>query len=123
MTLLTLRARLGVSENGLALIRSKREALMREFFLVVNQAVEARDLLQNSMREAVTDLSLALGMDGRALVESAAFAARRDLTIELVERNVWGVRFPDIEYRSVLRSSDARGYALSGVSSYINNGA
>jgi V/A-type H+-transporting ATPase subunit D len=121
--LLLLRARAASAGRGLDLLRSKREALVREFFKIMDRAVSNRDLFQETFQGAVNAMTVALGLEGRAGLESASFAARRDIPIELTEKNVWGVRFPDIHYRSVVRSSDARGYALSSVSSHANAAA
>jgi len=75
------------------------------------------------MGQAFTTLTLALGMEGRASLRSAGYAARRTLPIELTERNVWGVRFPEVHHAPVLRALDARGYAASGVSTHIDETA
>jgi len=123
MNLLILKARVGSTRKGLDLLRSKREALVREFFSAMDTVVASRDLLRRMMEGAMNSLAVALGLDGRAVVESAAFAARRDIPFELVERNVWGVTFPEIQCRSVVRSADARGYAVPSVSGYTNTAA
>ncbi len=123
MNLLILKARKEVAQNGLDLLRSKREALVREFLAVTDKVISTRDQLRNTMQGAMNALSVALGMDGRAVVESTAMATRREFPVDLIEKNVWGVRFPDIEYQAVIRSVEARNYAFSGVSSYINASA
>lgn len=123
MNLLVLKAQVEVAQKGLELLRSKREALVREFFAVMKKVISIRDTLRGTLQGAMNALSVALGMEGRAAVESAAFATRRDLPVELTEKNIWGVRFPDIRYQTVVRSSDARNYALFSVSSYTNTAA
>jgi V/A-type H+/Na+-transporting ATPase subunit D len=123
MNLLILKDRVQTSQNGLDLLRSKREALVREFLKIMDQTISSRDLFHDALQVATNALTVALGIDGRAIVESATFATRRDLSVELTEKNVWGVRFPDLQYRSVVRSSDARSYALSSVSSHTNTAA
>jgi len=123
MNLLLLRAQLRVAERGLELLRSKREALVREFFAVMDRVVESRERMDAAMGQALASLAVALGMEGRAPLRSAGYAARRSLPIELTERNVWGVRFPDLRLIPVARSMDARGYSPSGVSTYIDGTA
>lgn len=123
MNLLLLRRQIEVAKRGLELLRSKREALIREFFTVMDRVVESREEMEAGMRHALSSLTLALAMEGRAPLQSAGYAARRSLPINLTERNVWGVRFPDLQYQPVLRSLDARGYAVSGVSTYIDETA
>lgn len=123
MHLLRLRGQRGVAERGLSLLRSKREALIREFFGVIDQAVSRRDLLEQAMQGATRALAVAVGMDGRAAVASAGFAAWREIPLTLTEKNIWGIRFSEVSFQTVARAADARGYALSGVSSHTDAAA
>mgnify|MGYP001567311303 FL=1 len=123
MNLLLLKRQVEVAQRGLELLRSKREALVREFFAVMDRVAESRGRMEAVMGQALTTLTLALGIEGRASLRSAGYAARRTLPIELTERNVWGVRFPEVQYAPVLRALDARGYAMSGVSTHIDDTA
>src|SRR5512134_420688 len=115
MNLLILKAQERTAREGLSLLRSKREALVRELFGIMEQAVATRDLFSETLRGAMVSLSVSLGTEGRAGVESAAVAARRDVPLSLEEKSVWGVRYQDLRWRGVVRSADARGYAFSGV--------
>ncbi len=121
--LLMLKRRIQVAERGLALLRSKREALVREFFAVMDRVVESRGQKEAAMSQALFSLALALGMEGRAGLRSAGYAAQRNLAIELTERNVWGVRFPELQYAAVVRPVGGRGYATSGVSTHVDETA
>lgn len=121
--LLLLKAGEAAAREGLSLLRGKREALVAELFSVVDQAVSARDRFSDALLRAEDALAVSLGADGRAGVESAAFAARRDIPVRLVERNLWGVRFPEIEAQGVVRASDARGYAFPAVPCATNAAA
>ncbi len=123
MNMLLLKHQAQVAERGLELLRSKREALTREFFGVMDRVVESRSQIEGALGQALFSVSLAYGMEGSASLRSAGYAARRDLPIEFIERNVWGVRLPDVRYPPVVRSLDARGYATSGVSTYIDESA
>ena len=117
MNLLLLKEQAEAARGALDLLRNKREALVRELFAIAEQAVVTRDAFSETLQRATWALSVALGLDGRAGVESAAFAARREIPVSFAERNFWGVRFPDVRWRGIVRSADARGYALPGVSS------
>lgn len=116
MNLLILKAQEQATLQGLSLLRSKREALVRELFGIMEQAVATRDLFSETLRRAIASLAVSLGTEGRAGVESATFAARRDVPLTLEEKIVWGVRYQDLRWRGIVRSADARGYAFSGVS-------
>ncbi len=121
--LLLLKAAEQAAREGLSLLRGKREALVADLFSVVDRAVSARDRYSEALLAAEDALAVSLGFDGRAGAESAAFAARRDIPVRLVEKNLWGVRFPEIEARGVVRASDARGYAFPSVSPATNAAA
>ncbi len=123
MNLLLLKRQIHVARRGLDLLRSKREAVVRELFAVMDRVVESRGQMEVALEQALSSLALALGMEGRAMLQSAAYAAHRTLPIELTERNVWGVRFPELQYPPVVRSLDARGYSVSGVSTYVDETA
>mgnify|MGYP001192693907 CR=1 FL=1 len=107
MNLLLLKRRIEIAQRGLELLRSKREALMREFFAVVDRVAENRGQLEAVIGHALSALAPALAMEGRASLRSAGYAAKRTLPIELTERNVWGVRFPEIHYAPVLPAERA----------------
>jgi len=115
--LLILKEQEQAAREGLSLLRSKREALVRELFGIMEQAVATRDLFTETLQAAMRALAVSLGLEGRADVESASFAARRDIPLWLEEKSVWGVRFQDLRWRDVVRPADARGYAFSGVAS------
>ena len=90
MNLLLLKRQILVAERGLELLRSKRESIVREFFAVMDRVVESRGQMEASMEHALSSLAVALGMEGRAPLRSAGYAAQRTLLIEQAERNVWG---------------------------------
>lgn len=101
-------------QKGLDLLENKRQALVREFYTMMGSALTARENLRQGMQQAQNTLNLALGILGRETLVSVAFATRRELAVELVERNIWGVRFPDLHYQTVVRALDTRGYAITG---------
>ena len=123
MNLLLLTWQVESAQRGWELLRSKRDDLVREFFAVMDRVAESRVQMDTVMGQALTTLTFALGMEGRAPLRSAGYAAKRTLPIELTERNVWGVRFPEVHYAPVLRALDARGYATSGMSTHIDETA
>lgn len=123
MNLLNLKQRLVTTRKGLELLESKREALVKEFFKMIDSAVTARGDLRKGMQEAKNALTLSTAVEGRERLTSAAFAAGRNLAIELSEKNIWGVRFPELRFQSAVRSLDARGYSITGTSFGVDNAA
>jgi V/A-type H+-transporting ATPase subunit D len=121
--LLQLKRKVHIAERGLALLRSKREALVREFFAVMDHVVRSREQMETAIAQAMGSLALALGSDGQAVLRSLGFAAQRHLPIDLIERNVWGVRFPELHYPTIARTLDNRGYSAPGVSAFVDETA
>ncbi len=116
MALLLLKAQEESARGALELLRNKREALVRELFAIAEQAVVTREAFAGTLQRATRALAVSLGIEGRANVESAAFAAKREIPVSFAERSFWGVRFPDVRWHGVVRSAADRGYAFPGVS-------
>ncbi|HHL39418.1 MAG TPA: V-type ATP synthase subunit D [Deltaproteobacteria bacterium] len=105
-TLLRLRSRRRVLENGLELLRGKRQALMKEMYSLMVECIDRRDELAVMLSRAFRELELARGFLGDA-VESAAAGARRNVRLDIRFRNVWGIKIPEIVRRPVVRSIEA----------------
>lgn len=114
MELLALRRQRGVIQMGLGLLRSKREALLAEFQPLWREVFQRRRNLEDRMRHAATLLGLALGVVGRETLIPASWVTRREIRLDLRFRNLWGVRYPELHYRPMVRSLEARGYAPVG---------
>jgi len=123
MNYLLLKDQEGAARGALGLLRSKREALARELFAIADQAVLTRDAFSETIQRATWALAVSLGLEGRADVESAAFAARREIPVSFAEQVFWGVRFPEVRWHGIVRTADARGYFFPGVPGSIHAAA
>ena len=77
MNFLLLKRQIQVAQRGLELLRSKREALVREFFAVMHRVMETRERMEGAMGQALASLTVSLGMEGNAVLRSAGYAAKR----------------------------------------------
>ncbi len=116
MGLLAVRARRGVAEKGVALLRSKREALANEFFRLMQGVLAGRDHLDDELRRATTALVFALGLDGEPALLSLAHAAGREVPLTIHQRKVWGVPTPTVSAPALRRNLDGRGVPPTSVS-------
>ena len=123
MNLLNLRSQIATAERGAGILEDKRSALVKKLMSVYKEVISERYDLRGKMQDAASDLFYALGIEGREGVLSAAFAAKREVSVEVTERNVWGVRFPEIHHDTMLRRLDARGYAFMTVSGTVDAAA
>jgi V/A-type H+-transporting ATPase subunit D len=117
MNLLLLAGQEESARGALTLLRSKREAMARELFAIAEQAVVTRGAFSETLQRATWALAISVGLEGRADVESAAFAARREIPVSIEEQSFWGIRVPEVRWHGIVRTADARGYSFPGVPS------
>jgi V/A-type H+-transporting ATPase subunit D len=94
MNLLTRRSQLGLALRGVDLLQKKRDALVREFFTLVHETVEARRELNAAAREAHRALFLAKAFDGPQEVEAFSLSVPVLSDARAGLENVWGTRVP-----------------------------
>jgi len=123
MNLLQNKVQTSLASDGVNLLKNKRDALVKEFFTMVREMFSFRDELDERVRNAANTLNLALGIDGPHVVRSVGMSTRREISLSVERRNIWGIRVPELEKRSVVRSVMARGYGIHTVSSRIDEAA
>ncbi len=111
--LLYLKAQYQVLERGLELLKSRREAMMREFFGLIEECTERRSLLSRLLVRAQRKLQRALALSEEELL-SAVYALKREIALHIEIKNVWGVNVPVIEERALVRRLDALGVSPVG---------
>lgn len=116
MNLLQRKNQLRVAQQGVDLLKRKRDALVAEFFQVVRQALAARDRLNAVSEKAYVILSLAKAVEGRQALEAAALADRRPVLVDVEIRNIWGIKVPEVRSQRVRRSLLERGLSPTAVS-------
>lgn len=123
MNLLQNKVQTSLASEGVNLLKNKRDALVKEFFTMVREMFSFRDELDERVRKAANTLNLALGIDGPHVVKSVGMSTKREVSLEVERRNIWGIRVPELEKKSVVRSVMARGYGIHTVSSRIDRAA
>jgi V/A-type H+/Na+-transporting ATPase subunit D len=109
MNLLLRQNQVKLAQQGVDLLKRKRDALVADFFNIVRRALAAREKLTKEAEEAYTLLSLAKAVEGREVLEAAALADPRRLQVEIETKNIWGTRIPTITTNEVRRTMLARG--------------
>lgn len=120
MELLAKRAQIALAQQGRDLLKEKRNALWKELMKTADVVMRGSNELEQVAGEARRALAWAEAFDGREVVQSAAFAARRDVSIQVTGMNVMGVPVPLIERKKLARSSGQRGYSLASTSHRID---
>jgi len=94
MNLLTRRSQLGLALRGVDLLQKKRDALVREFFGLIHETLEARRQLNTAGREAHMALFLAKSFDDPQKVEVLSLSVPVIPDARAEVENVWGTRVP-----------------------------
>jgi len=110
MNLLQRTNQLQVAQQGVDLLKRKRDALVADFFKIVREALAARERLTAAARESYIFLSLAKAVEGKETLEAAANASRREVLVDIEVRNVWGTKIPEVSARDVRRPLLGRGH-------------
>ena len=121
MNLMTKKSQISLADQGVDMMKKKRDALVKDFFDIVHQLLDVRDELDAASHTAYRSLMISKAIDGVFQLESAATAGRQSIEVDIEEKSVWGVKVPEIKNIDVRRSVVTRGYSISGVSSRIDS--
>jgi V/A-type H+/Na+-transporting ATPase subunit D len=108
--MLTRQAQIRLAQQGADLLRSKREALVREFLAELRRYVEARKTMRKSMLEAVQCLMQSMAVDGPEAVAAAGLVCQRPVTVELTPQNIWGTKVVNLESEYKGHTPEEHGY-------------
>jgi V/A-type H+-transporting ATPase subunit D len=123
MELIRKNAQIKLAEQGRDLLREKMDALIREFFHVMESVSKSRGELEILSDSANHSLLIALAVDDPVTLKSASFATRRGITVDIKGKNVMGVPVPIIEKKRFVKSLLDRGYSILGVSGRVDEAA
>jgi len=106
------------------LLKQKRDALLIEFMSVMDETLRLSSDLQRTTSEAQYSLAIAAAVDGTVTVRSTAIATKGEIMIDMTGTKIMGVSVPVVtKGESPLRTSFSRGYAITSVSSRIDETA
>jgi V/A-type H+-transporting ATPase subunit D len=123
MELLKLKGKTKLAVKGHKLLKEKRDALIMEFFRILEEAKGARQKAQEDLAAAFKALTLAQATQGTIAVTGAAMATRSSGELEVQSTNIMGIKVPVIEMEETKRSLVARGYGLVDTSAKVDEAA
>lgn len=122
--LLERKQQISLAQQGMDLLKQKRDALLIEFMSVMDETLRLSTTLQKTVSEAQYSLAIAKSVDGNVSVRSAAVATKGAITVDMTGTKIMGVSIPVVtKGESPVRSSFTRGYSITGVSSRIDETA
>lgn len=122
--LLERREQIKLAEQGMDLLKQKRDALLIEFMGVMDETLRLSESLQKAVSEAQYSLAVAKAVDGTVALRSAGMATKGEIVVDMTGTKIMGVSVPVVtKGESPIRSSFTRGYAVTGVSSRVDETA
>lgn len=97
MELLRIRKRKVLAENGHDLLSEKKDALINEFFKIVDKRRELREKLEEVLEKSFDSLIEAQMVMGSGDIESIADGAKKMEELEIESDNIMGVRVPKFQ--------------------------
>jgi V/A-type H+-transporting ATPase subunit D len=123
MELIKKNAQIKLAEQGRDLLREKMDALIQEFFHIMESVSKSREELDIVASAAQRSLLTALAVDDSVTLKSASFATRKGLFIDIKGKNIMGVPVPVLEKMRVSKSVLERGYSIISTSGRIDEAA
>jgi V/A-type H+-transporting ATPase subunit D len=120
MEMIRKRAQIKLAEQGRDLLREKMDALIQEFFRIMESVSDSRERLERIADSAYRSLLIAQAVDDPVTLKSASFATKRHIALDIRGKNVMGVPVPIIERERFSLTVMDRGYSPIGVSGRID---
>ena len=123
MNLILHKEKLRSITNSIAILRARRKALIREFISTTMPFLRTRDEIKGLYGQAIDELALSVGHEGKSFIASITHVMERDLKAEVVEKNLWGLRYKDIIFNEgTVREPDQRGYDFIPTTTHLEEG-
>lgn len=94
--LLELNKKIKLAEKGHKLLKEKRDALVMEFFRIVEKAKGSKSKLADTLEKSYNDLIKTEAIMSTDSVESIAYATPQKIEVNLAIGNIMGVKIPRI---------------------------
>lgn len=97
LELIRAKRRIVLAKRGLNLLKLKRSALIREFFIIARQALELRGDLRKRIEEGYDAIRKAEMLEGPIRLEGISMMLPNVSQLQVASRNVMGVRTPSLQ--------------------------
>jgi len=119
--LLLLRDRLQAVINCTAILKGRRQALIKEFLRITQPLMQSREEVSQAYARAIDALQVSQAREGPPAIGALATASQRRIAVEVAEGNLLGLRYRDLTmHETVARSFDERPYDMLGSSPWLD---
>ena len=123
MELLSLKNRTKQAVKWHGLLKEKRDALIKEFFDILDRVKGIRENAELSLKEANEALVEAQIAMGDLAVKKAALSVKESIDVEITSRSAMGVAVPVTNVKMEERSIIDRGYGFSDTTIQLDEAA
>lgn len=123
MELLSLKNRTKLAVKGHGLLKEKRDALIKEFFDILDRVKGVREAAERSLKEANEALLEAQIAMGDLAVMKASLSVKESIDVDIKSRSVMGVSVPVTNVKMEERSIIDRGYSFSDTTIQLDEAA
>ena len=110
-----------IAQRGYSLLKRKREVLVMEFLKLLKESTNDRNYLNEMLQRSYKNLAVASAYAGDFELEQVANYAREPNPVEIAQKNIMGVKIPEIERSKEERGILERGYGLLSTSTAIDD--
>jgi len=109
--LLLLKDKARSVRGSIGILRTRRQALIREFLDTSKPFIKSREEIGQLYCEGIEELAVARSRDGNNLITSLCEVTMRPLRVRVTTESIWGLKFKNVEAEDeVVRQPDQRGY-------------
>lgn len=109
--LLLLKEKSRSVSNSIGILKARKQVLIKEFLDTSRPFLRSREDIRSIYGNALRELALSLGHEGRGAIESITITTARDFGIDVTEKSIWGLKYKDIvTHETAVREPDERGY-------------
>ena len=109
--------------NSMRILRARKQALIREFLDATRPFLRSRSEIKTLYGQAIQELALSLGHEGKDGIESIVAVARRDFKVEMSEKSIWGLKYKEVvASESAVREPGRRGYDYLATTPHLDKG-
>ncbi len=125
MELLKLKEKVKLAEKGHRLLKEKRDALIMEFFNILEDAKRVRKEAEATLTEAFQKLVIAETTAGPSRVSEAALAAtsKSAINLDFGSQSIMGIKVPVLRMSATSRKVAERGYSVMDTPSMLDEAA
>ncbi len=120
MELLKLKNKAKLAAKGHKLLKEKRDALIMEFFEIVDRAKGVRQNVEEKLAEAFRSLIIAQATLGTMKVATASMAIKSEIGLDIESRNIMGTKVPVVDLEETRKTLLERGYGLIDTSAQLD---